>query len=101
MIGGHQNRVAVLVLTPAKPCNGIRRPEQALRGEFAKGHDHDWLDGIDLTEQERLALLHFVGLWIAIAGWAALDHVGNVHVFPPQSDGLDDSCQELPGPAHE
>ena len=56
---------------------------------------------VDLPEQERLALLHFVGLGIAVARRPALDHVGDVDVFALQPDRLDDLRQQLPRAADE
>ena len=56
---------------------------------------------VDLAEQERLALLHFVGLGVAVARRPALDDVGDVDVLAPQADGLDDLRQQLPGAADE
>ena len=80
MIRRHQDRVAVLELAAAQPRDRVGRPQQALRGELAERDDHLRLDRVDLPEQERLALLHFVRLGIAVARRPALDHVGDVDV---------------------
>src|SRR6185503_12207161 len=69
--------------------------------ELAKRDDHLRLHGIDLTKQERLALLHFVRLGIAVARRSALDHVGDVHVLTSETDGFDDFRQQLPRPTDE
>ena len=70
-----------------------------LRREGAQRHDHLRLDDVDLAEQELLARLHFVRFRIAVLRRPALDHVGDVDVFPLQADRLDDLRQLLPGAA--
>ncbi len=59
-----------------------------------------WID-VDLPEQKRFALRHFIGLGIAVAGRTALDDVGDVDLVAGQADGLDDLREQLPGAAHE
>ena len=51
---------------------------------------------VDLPEQERLALLDFVGLGIAIAGRPALDHVGDVDLVTLEVYRLNHLRQQLP-----
>src|SRR5688500_4514287 len=101
MIRRDQDRVTVGEL-PA-PDSRDRRVglEQALRRELAERDNNLRPDRVNLPEQERLALLHFVRLWIAVARRPALDDVGDVDVFAPQIDGLDDFRQELSGAADE
>ena len=99
MVGWHQNRVAVPVLAPAQPGNRVGSPQQRLRGKLAERDDDFGLDRIDLSKQERLALLHFVRLGIPVAWWAALDDVGDVDIPSLQADGLDDLGEELSGTA--
>ena len=101
MIRGHQDRIAVLVLTPAQPRDRVVRLQQRLRRELAERHDHLGLDRIDLPEHELLALLHLVGLGIPVARRPALDHVGDVDILPLHPDRLDDFRQQLTGTAHE
>src|SRR5688572_5858811 len=101
MEGRDQRRAAIVELPPAQPRDRIHRLEQRLGGELAERHDHARLDDVDLPEQVGLALLHFVGFRIAIAGRPALDDVGDVDLIARQADGLDDLGQQLPGTAHE
>src|SRR5688572_24395311 len=101
MEGRDQRRAAIVELTPAQPRDRVHRLEQRLGGELAERHDHARLDDVDLPEQVGLALLHFVGFRIAIAGRPALDDVGDVDLIAGEADGLDDLRQQLPGTAHE
>src|SRR5688500_17606409 len=101
MIGRDQDRVPVGEL-PA-PDSRDRRVglEQALRRELAERDDDLRPDRVNLPEQERLALRHFVRLRIAVARRPAFDDVGDVDIFTPEVDGFDDPVQELSGTADE
>src|SRR6266576_322160 len=99
MEGGNQPGTAVLVDTAAQPRDRIERAQQGPRGERTERHDDLRLDDVDLLKQKRLARFDFVLLRIAIAGRAAFDDVGDVHVFTLQIDGFDDLRQQLTGTA--
>ncbi len=79
----------------------LGRAQERLRRELAQGHDHARLDERQLLEQERLARRHFIGLGIAIARRAALDHVGDVDLLAGHAHGLDDLGEQLAGAADE
>ena len=66
MVRRHQDRVTILVLSAPDPRNGLSRLQKRLRRELAERHDDLGLDGFNLPEEERLALLHFVGLGIPV-----------------------------------
>ncbi len=60
------------------------------------------LQQLDLAQQERHAGRHLLGLGIAVARWAAFQHVGDVDVAAAiQSDGAQHGIEQMPGPAHE
>src|SRR5262245_1167400 len=96
-----QHSVAVPEFTPANPRDGIVGVQQTLCGEFAERDDHLRLHSVNLTKQERLALLDFVRFGIAVTRRPALDHVGDINILAPEADRLDDFRQQLTGPADE
>src|SRR5215204_4835997 len=65
---GNQVRAAILVDAAAHPRDRILALQQRARGEGAERDDDLRLHRRNLMEEERLALLHFVGLWIAVVG---------------------------------
>src|SRR6516164_713884 len=77
-----------IVDAAAEARDGIVAPEQRLGRERAERHDHLRPDRGDLLKQERLALLDFVRLGVAVAGRAALDDVGDVDLVARQVDRL-------------
>src|SRR5262245_56172399 len=101
MIGGHEHRVAILVFAAAQSRDWIVRLQEALRRELAERDDHLGFHRVDLAQQERFALLHLVGLGIAIVRRTALEHVGDVDVLAAQTDRLDDFREKLAGAPDE
>src|SRR5688572_17685341 len=101
MVGGNQDGVPVGELTTADARDWRIGLEQTLRGKLAERDDDTRLDDVDLAKQEWLALLHFVGLGIAVPRWSTLDDVSDVDVLARQLDGLDDLRQQLAGAADE
>src|SRR5688572_9468184 len=97
----YELRAAVFVDTTAQPRDRFTRPEKRLSRKRAQRDDHLRLDDVDLPEEERLALFHFVGFGVAIFRRAALNDVGDVDILPLESDCLDDLRQFLPGAADE
>src|SRR5687767_14203805 len=101
MVRRDQDGVAVLEFLAPQPRDRSIRLEQALRREFPERHDDLRLDDVDLPQEKRLALDHFVGLRIAIAGWATLQDVRDENVLAPEANRLDDLRQQLAGAADE
>src|SRR5262245_15268691 len=97
----NQLGAAEVVDAAAQPRNRVERAEQRLRAELAERDDHLRFDDVDLPEQKRLARLDFVGLRIAVARRAALDHVRDVDVLALEIDRFDDLGQQLTGAADE
>ena len=75
--------------------------QHELRGEIAQAHDHIGPDAADLLAQIRRAGLDLLGLGIAVAGWAALDHVGDVDILAAQARLGEQPVELLPGGAYE
>src|SRR5262245_23550390 len=99
--GGNELGAAEIVDAPAQTRNRVERPQQRLRPELSQRDNHPRLDDIDLLKQKRFARLDFVRLRIAVARRPALDDVRDVHVVALQANRLDDSRQQLTGPADE
>ncbi len=56
----------------------------------------------DLLVEVGPAGRYLLGPGVAVAGRAAFDHVGDVHLFPAQPGLLrQQAVEQLPGPAHE
>ncbi len=87
--------------TAAKAGEGLSLAEQVGGGGRAKGDDDFGADYVDLLEEERRAGVGFVRLGGAVAGRAALDHIGDVDLFALQSHGGDHVVEELAGLADE
>jgi hypothetical protein len=77
------------------------RAREQLGREVPERADHPGLDQLDLAVQEWPAGVDLVGLGIAVAGRARLQHVGDEDVVAGEADLLQELVQELPGPAHE
>src|SRR5262245_33223168 len=96
---GNELRPAVVVHPPTQPRNWCVGFQERSRRECAERDDDLRFDRVDLTEQERLAFLDFVGFRVAVLGWTALDDVCDVDIFALEPDGLDNLRQLLSGPA--
>ena len=59
------------------------------------------MDGLKLFDQKRLTGGNFVGLRVAILRRPTFDDIGDINLFPPELDRLDDLVQQLPGLADE
>jgi hypothetical protein len=79
----------------------IRLSRQELGREVAERADHTRPDQLDLGEQVALAGGDLVGLRIAVARGPALEHVGDVHLRPGQTDRLEQAFENLAGLADE
>src|SRR5258706_9346454 len=90
----HQPDALIIVPLSAQPRNRLLRLEQRLDGEFAQRDDDLRLHQLDLLFEKRLARLDFVGLRVAVLRRAALDHVGDVDVLPPEPHALGDDIGE-------
>lgn len=98
MIGHHHRHTVVAVLAPAQLANGLRRLQQRLHCKAPHGQDDFGLEQLDLAPQKRLALRHLFGLRVAVAGGAALQHVGNKNiVVPVQLQGAQHVVQQFAG----
>lgn len=75
--------------------------KQGVGRESAERDDDFWLEGVDLLEQKRRALLDFVVLGVAILGRAAFEDVGQIDVFSLKPHGDDHLVEELAGVAYE
>src|SRR5262249_50502227 len=105
-IGGrerrHQLHAVVVVPAAAQLRDRGLHAEQGLDRELPERGDHLLADALELPEEEGLAALHLVGLWIAVLGRPALDDVGDVDVLAPELHPLgDDLGEQLPRPADE
>src|SRR5215210_5523043 len=74
---------------------------QELGREVAERADHKRFDELDLAEEVGAALLDLLGKRIAVAGRAALDHVGDEHLVALEPDLLEQAIQELAGATDE
>ena len=102
MKGGHEGARAILVRLAPQLGDPFPGPEQRLRGEVAEGQDHQWLDGVELRHQERVARRDLVRLRVPVPLRPALDHVGDVAVaLAVEAHRREHPREELPGAAHE
>src|SRR5262245_56876547 len=97
----NQFRAAEVVHAAAQPRDGIERAQQCLCRELAERDDHLRLHDLDLPEEKRLALLHFVRLRIPVARRPALDDVRDVDILASEADRFDDLGEQLTGTADE
>src|SRR3954447_23623712 len=76
--------------------------QQQPGGEVAEGDDDRRLDELDLRLEIGPARLDLVRLRVPVAGWPALDHVGDVGLCPGYPDLLlHQPVEELSRAAHE
>ena len=95
MVGGHEgNAVVVVELAPETRNTGIRI-QKGPGGKTAQSTDRQWANDLKLLCQEGLAHGDLVSLWIAVAGWTALDHVTYVNLVSFQPHGIDDPGKKL------
>ena len=85
VVGHDQRHPGVPVHAAAQAGDARVGVEQRLRGEAPHRDDQLRLDQLDLLQQVRRALRHFVGLGIAVARRPALEHVGDVDVLAARS----------------
>ncbi|MCY1225973.1 hypothetical protein D9M72_381860 [compost metagenome] len=102
MVGHHHGDAFIAMYGAAQLADGRGGAQQRLRRKAAQHHDHPGLHQRDLAAQERLALRHFLGLRVAVAGRAALEHVGDKHIAPArQPERAEHIVEQLAGLAHE
>ena len=82
---GHDGEVPRLVEASAQLGHAELGLQDELRGEVAQAHDHVGPDAADLLAQKRRAGLDLLGFGVAVAGWAALHHIGDVDVLAAQT----------------
>ena len=99
MIGRDHLDPAEIKHPPSERRNLLIRLEQGLSGKCSQSTNDPGSDGIDLSEDKGMAGLDLVRFRIPILRGPALDDVGDVNVFSPKADGLDDLRQKLPGPS--
>ena len=92
MEGGHELRAAIIEDLAAQPRDGLVAAEQGANRKGPECDDDARANDIQLLEQERLAGLDLVGLRVPVLRRAALDDVGDIHLFAGQPDRLNDSC---------
>src|SRR5689334_6483741 len=79
----------------------VLAPGEQLRGEVSERADHERLDQLDLAREVGLARLDLLGLRIAVARGAALQHVRDEHVVALQLDLRQQLVEQLSRRAHE
>src|SRR5882724_906515 len=101
MVGDDQRNAAVgMNLAPqlAQTLSGV---EQRFGRGAAERHDHLGPDKRELAVKVRHAGCHLVRQRLAVLRRPTLHDIGDVYIFAPKSDSLDDLVQQLAGLAHE
>src|SRR3979490_478039 len=100
MIERYIRDVAALHETSVNPGDRTLAGHQALERVASKDEDDLRLDQLQLTLGVGRASLGFVGHWVAVHRRAALEHVGDVHVRPAQTDACEKRVEQLAGGAY-
>ena len=102
MVGDDERRAFVVVHLAAQAGEARFGAEEADRRSLAERHDEARLEELDLAVEIRSARRRFLGARRAIAGRAALHHVGDVRLAPTRdADRREHAVEELAGLAHE
>src|SRR2546422_3015684 len=88
-------------LPPPQLGDALLRVEQQLGRKIAERHDDRGIDEAELGLEIRAAGVDLDGERVAVAGWAALHHVGDVDRPAVEADLLDETGEELAGAADE
>jgi 2-polyprenyl-6-methoxyphenol hydroxylase-like FAD-dependent oxidoreductase len=75
------------------------RPKRRQRGH-AQRHDHDGLQELYLTRQERATGDRRLGAE-SVARWSTLDHIDHGELALQEAETLDELVEALPGRSHE
>src|SRR5262249_32553033 len=79
---GHDQRHALVAVQPSAQARDARLgAEQRLHREAPHCEYQLGLDQLELAQQVRRALRHLEGLGVAVARWAALEHIADVDVL--------------------
>src|SRR5436190_77624 len=76
-------------------CDPERAAREELRGEVAERGDDPRLDQLELAEEVRLARLDLVRLGVAVAWWAAHQHIRYEDVLTGQADAREQLLEQL------
>ena len=90
-----------LLRDPVHARDPGRLAGEELRREVAERGNKRRLDQLDLPEEVRLAGLDLLGLRVAVAGRAALEHVRDVDVRARETDPVQQLLEQLAGLADE
>src|SRR4051812_47654711 len=101
MVGDHERNAAEAMDFPAQVAEALLDAEERLGRRAAERHYHLRLDEGDLTIQVRNARRDLVGQRLPVLRRPALYDVGDVYIFAPESDSLEDAVEQVARLAHE
>ena len=91
MIGGHHLNSAAREEPSSQLGDLFIGLEQGLGRESPQGADDFGLDNLKLFVEERFTGSDFFLLRISIMGRSTFNNIGNIDLFPPEANGIDDS----------
>jgi len=90
MIGGHHSHTAVPIKPPPQLGDLFIGLEKGLGGKGPQCADDFGLDDLELFIEERLTGNDLVSLRISIMGRSTFNDIGNIYLFPAETNGVDD-----------
>src|SRR5215203_5987463 len=97
----NQLRPVVVVDLSAQLRYRLLRSEQRLGRKGTERHDHLGFDCLNLSKEEGLAAVDFVGFRVPVLRWTALHNVRNVNVVAAESHRLDHLGEQLSSASDE
>jgi len=91
MIGGHYLNSAARKKPSSQSGDLFMGLEQGLGSKGPQGADNLGPDNLQLLVEERLTGSDFLLLRISIMGRPTFNNIGDIDLFPPEANGIDDS----------
>ena len=101
MEGRHDLNSFEFIKIPSQSSHVQIALDEEISSDFSEGDDDPGPNPVNLLQQKRRALFNLFSVGNPVIRRPALNHIGNVDIFPFKIHDIDDFCQKLPCPTHK